>query len=144
MYELIYNIVKADLMPAAHELYHFYHVVYINEMKTYTVKHTMKGGHMEKHESEHEKKVFLLHSQLSVLQNNVTLIATQVKDKVNAILSSQYGIIATYAFNREESMRYELKQKGIHNMNSIVRLEFHMISAAVVAPAVVVASPVFG
>ena len=99
---------------------------------------------MEKHESEHEKKVFLLHSQLSVLQNNVTLIATQVKDKVNAILSSQYGIIATYAFNQEESMRYELKQKGIHNMNSIVGLEFHTISAAVVASAVVVASPVFG
>jgi len=112
-FQKIYEMVETELLPVAvhgYETNLAFHV----EMRGYTGKQMVKGVIGFGTESNHEKKVLLMTSHLAMLHRNIDLVATQIKDKVNAMLS-KHGIMATYDLERENDMIY------------IVGLELHLI-----------------
>lgn len=120
----IYAMVEDEMLPIAFHGY-LMHNIFYTEMKSYTVKQMTKGFVGFGTESSHEAQVLMMTSQLATLQRNETLIATQVKDKANAILS-KYGIMATYALDTEP-LRHYRKSASDNFMISIVGLSFHLI-----------------
>ena len=119
-------MVETELLPVTMKGY-LMHLTFYTKMKVFAQKQMQKGVVGMGQESYHKKKVALMQCHLATLQNNMTCVATQVKDKANAVLS-KYGIMATYALERESLMNYSAtKQVGKHEMIYIVGLEFHSI-----------------
>jgi len=126
-FQKVYKMVETELLPVAvhgYETNLAFHV----EMDGYTEKQMVKGMVGFGTESSHEKKVLLMTSHLATLDRNIDLVATQVKDKVNAMLS-KHGIMATYDLEKEKVLGLGLHKSQIseNDMIYIVGLEFHLI-----------------
>jgi hypothetical protein len=126
-FQRVYNMVETELLPVTMKGY-LMHLTFYTKMKVFAQKQIQKGFVGMGQESYHEKKVALMQCHLATLQNNMAFVATQVKDKANAVLS-KYRIMATCALEREPLVNYSVtKRVRKHAMIYIVGLEFHLIA----------------
>ena len=121
----IYTLIEGELLPAAMASSK-QDYIYNTEMGQYTSKQMGKGYVGWGLESSHERKVFMMVSQKASLERNVDLVATQVKDRANAMLA-KYNIMATFAFKKEVLAKYSSKQTSQNEVVKIIGLQFHPI-----------------
>lgn len=121
----IYTLIEGELLPAAMASSK-QDYIYNTEMDLYTSKQMGKGYVGWGLESSHERKVFMMVSQKASLERNVDLVATQVKDRANAMLA-KYNIMATFAFKKEVLAKYSSKQTSQNEVVKIIGLQFHPI-----------------
>ena len=127
-YTKIDELIESELAPAAlHES--LMNKVFYDAIKSYAGDQ-FRTGFLHS-PMRHETEVLLKVAQLGTLERNTDLVATQVKDLANAMLS-KYGIAATYSLRTENLIKYGTTHSSqqnclVNNRMHIDGLEFHPI-----------------
>lgn len=111
-----------ELMPAVQQALNMERILN-SEMSLYTRKQMGKGYIGFGQESRHERKVFLMTHQASILHSNLSMVASNVVGKANALLNA-HGVMAELAFTVRELPRFSTKQKGRNTINIPMAIKF--------------------
>lgn len=119
---MIFDAFHTQLAPAIY-VSEKHETIYQKEMAAFTGKQMGKGYIGFGQESHHEKKVHGMVHQSSVLQNNATLIASNVVAMANAILM-KYGIMVQLILRSQILAKYSTKQTKPNKQLVPAGLEF--------------------
>ena len=117
----IFNKLTMSLVPAVEKYLHMERA-FQQEMVDYISKKTWKGDY------QHERKVYMMVNQSSILHNNATMKACDVLTEVNALVNS-HGLIANILLKTRPLPKYSSKQTTADiNMAKIpIGLNFKLI-----------------
>ena len=107
VWDLIYKIYTEELIPELIKSNKMEHI-FENEMNNYRNKQVWKS---DGREADHERKVYMMVHQSSVLLSNINLIITKLLSVSNALLNpNPYNIMASVQLTSKTLPTYSTKQ----------------------------------
>merc|ERR1719183_27279 len=126
---IIYDLITKNLVPATQSSVEM-DEVFRREMSQYTTKQFNKALVQGRHwENKHEVKCLRMTHHCAMLNNNATLVATNVLAAINSILASgRHDVVASLALFSESIPNYSTKQYGSNMALKPCGVEFSYVS----------------